>query len=189
MDWFFVIGLSVEISGAVLIAGEVLFASRRDIAARGAVFPGEGGNLEAQRGAAMTWVGVVLVAIGFFLQLSGYVIAADDYWFFAIAVAVIAVATAGGLVASRGLARVLRRVAVRNAPRLSRPPEERGHREGFVKRRAWVFLIGLPLVAVVLGVVWAVLWSLVMGLVLVVCGLLVSATNYQRLKAMSTPDR
>jgi hypothetical protein len=120
VDWLFVVGLSLEISGAILAVGEVLFASRKDIAARGALFPGAGGNVEAQRGAAMTWVGVTLLAVGFGLQLAGYVVAADDEWFFAIAFGVIAIATAGGWLASRGLARFLQWVAVRNAPWLKR---------------------------------------------------------------------
>ena len=54
-----------------------------------------------------------------------------------------------------------------------------------VKRRAWVLLIGFPLVAVVLGVVLAVLLSYTTGFVLVALGLLVSVTNYRRLRPMS----
>ena len=54
-----------------------------------------------------------------------------------------------------------------------------------VKRRACVLLIGLPLVAVALGVVLAGLLSHRTGFVLVAFGLAVSATNYRRLKGMS----
>ena len=55
------------------------------------------------------------------------------------------------------------------------------------KRRAWALLIGLPLVAVGLGLVLVAL-SYTMGFFLVVFGLLVSATNYRRLKAMRRPS-
>jgi hypothetical protein len=48
-----------------------------------------------------------------------------------------------------------------------------------------VLLIGFPLVAVVLGVVLAVLLSYTTGFVLVALGLLVSVTNYRRLRPMS----
>ena len=80
----------------------------------------------------MTWVGVTLLAVGFGLQLAGYVVAADDDWFFLAAVAVIAVATGGGWAASRGLARLFQRIAVRNAPWLQQEVlrqqrEEREH--------------------------------------------------------------
>jgi uncharacterized protein (DUF58 family) len=54
-----------------------------------------------------------------------------------------------------------------------------------LKPRARPLLVGLPLAAVLLGVVLLVLWSVAVGLVFVVFGLLVSATNYRRLKAMS----
>jgi hypothetical protein len=56
------------------------------------------------------------------------------------------------------------------------------------KRRAWALLIGLPLVAVVLGLVLGVLRSYTMGFVLVVFGLLVSGANYRRLKTMRKPS-
>jgi hypothetical protein len=55
-----------------------------------------------------------------------------------------------------------------------------------VARRAWVLLVGLPLVAVVLGVVvFAVLLSDARAYVLAASGLGVSAMNYRRLKTRS----
>jgi hypothetical protein len=57
-----------------------------------------------------------------------------------------------------------------------------------LKPRARPLLVGLPLAAVVLGVVLAALGSITVGLVFVVCGLLVSATNYRRLKVMSKKE-
>jgi hypothetical protein len=85
-DWLFVIGLSTEIGGGALIAGETLLARREEIAARGMTFPsGSEPTRRAQRGAAFTWTGVVLLVTGFVVQLVGYVVGSDFGWFFLIA--------------------------------------------------------------------------------------------------------
>jgi TRAP-type mannitol/chloroaromatic compound transport system permease large subunit len=57
-----------------------------------------------------------------------------------------------------------------------------------LKPRARPLLVGLPLAAVVLGVVLVALGSVTLGLAFAVCGLLVSATNYRRLKVRSKEE-
>jgi hypothetical protein len=101
-DWLFVIGLSLEISGALLVAGEIFLASREDVAARGAIYPSGPPHPKAQRGAAFTWVGGLLLILGFAIQLAGYVVAADDLWFVVVAPgAICAALLIGWLVALR----------------------------------------------------------------------------------------
>jgi len=51
-----------------------------------------------------------------------------------------------------------------------------------IKRRAWVMLVGLPLIAVAGGIVLAAALSYDAALVLVPFGLLVSSVNYRQLK-------
>jgi hypothetical protein len=53
--------------------------------------------------------------------------------------------------------------------------------ESPIKRRAWALLVGLPLLAVALGVALVAVWSYYPALVLL-AGLPLSATNYLRLK-------
>lgn len=52
-----------------------------------------------------------------------------------------------------------------------------------IRSRAWLFLVGLPLVGVVVFVVFAVAFADYRALVLVPLGFLISAVNYRRLKA------
>jgi hypothetical protein len=112
-DWLFVIGLSIEISGAALVAGEVLFASGEEIAARKMTFPSSGTPfVEAQRGPALTWIGVAVLALGFALQLVGYVVSSDDYWFFALAPVVIVATFFGGRALAAPVARLQHRRAL-----------------------------------------------------------------------------
>jgi hypothetical protein len=59
---------------------------------------------------------------------------------------------------------------------------------GVMRRRAWALLVGLPLVAVALGIVLVAFWSYYPALVLL-SGLPLSAMNYRRLKAMSKRPR
>ena len=54
------------------------------------------------------------------------------------------------------------------------------------KRRVWVLLVGLPLLAVALGIALVVFWSYYAALALLV-GVPLSAMNYRRLKAMRKP--
>jgi hypothetical protein len=102
-DWLFVVGLSLEISGAVLVGGEIVFASAAEIASRGGTYPGAGGHREAQRGPALTWTGLALLAAGFVLLLVGYIVLSSYWYFFAIAVAIVLVA----ILLGRWIARTL----------------------------------------------------------------------------------
>ena len=107
-DWFFVVGIALEISGALLIAGPFIFGSRTENAARGMTFPTGGPLLTAQRERAYTYIGALLLVIGFALQLVGYVIDADNYWFIGIAAIIIATTVfIGWFVAAKPLARYL----------------------------------------------------------------------------------
>ena len=96
MDWLFVIGISLEISGATLIAGEVLFASDIDVFARGKSFYGESPSKEAERGAVFTYTGFGLLAVGFVLQLVGDVIDAQDNRLILVAPLTVIAATSAG---------------------------------------------------------------------------------------------
>jgi hypothetical protein len=114
-DWFFVIGPCLEISGGALIAGEILFASGEDVAARGITFPSGEPAVEAQRGPAMKWVGFGLLLTGFVVQLVGYVVDSDYYWFFAVAPAVILTTFIAGHLAANPIARLRHHRATRYA--------------------------------------------------------------------------
>jgi hypothetical protein len=56
--------------------------------------------------------------------------------------------------------------------------------ESPIKRRAWVLLVGLPLLAGALGIALVAFWSYYAALVLLF-GPPASAMNYRRLKAMT----
>jgi hypothetical protein len=56
--------------------------------------------------------------------------------------------------------------------------------ESPIARRAWVLLVGLPLLGVALGIAMIVFWSYYAAVVLLF-GLPLSAMNYRRLKAMT----
>jgi hypothetical protein len=103
-DWLFVIGISCEISGAFLVAGDFIFAKAWEIAARDMTFPSSGQpRRESQRGAAFAIVGVTLIATGFLLQLIGYIVQAHDKWFILVAAAVVIVTFSLGWWLARGL--------------------------------------------------------------------------------------
>lgn len=76
MEWLFVLGLSTEIAGAVLLAWEIVFATNRMAAMRGGTLTSSPGKREAQRQAAFTVTGLTLIVCGFVLQLVAY--AADS---------------------------------------------------------------------------------------------------------------
>ena len=60
--------------------------------------------------------------------------------------------------------------------------------EPTVKRRAWMLLVGLPLIASVLGIVLVVFWTYY-GAIVLILGPGLSAVNYRRLKSTSRPSR
>jgi hypothetical protein len=64
----------------------------------------------------------------------------------------------------------------------------RATEEPALKQRAWLLLVGLPLVAAVLGIALFVFFSSYRALALLF-GLPVSAVNYRRLRSMSKLSR
>lgn len=125
-DWLFVVGISCEISGAALIAGEVFLETSEQASLRGvAPLPGMnplGQPLEiAQHGPALTWVGGALLGLGFVLQLIGYVVAASDAWFILVSGVTLAVTFVGGRrLAERRVINLLHRRALKGQARMIR---------------------------------------------------------------------
>lgn len=96
MDWLFVVGVALDIAGGALLAGPIVLVGRREIARRGVLFPSGGPTLGKARELALTRAGLGLLAIGFLLQLGGYVVSSGDAWFLVVAAAVIVGAGVGG---------------------------------------------------------------------------------------------
>jgi O-antigen/teichoic acid export membrane protein len=114
-----VIGLSLEVSGGALVAGEVLFARPEEVATRGMIFTSSGTpQVEAQRGPSFVWVGVALVALGFVLQLVGALIGSNE-WVLVVVAAVTIGATfaVGRWMAAPLVQRRLHRHALKEAAR------------------------------------------------------------------------
>jgi hypothetical protein len=82
MRWLFVIGVALEIAGALLVAGSLLtpIALRQwaTIANRGSLFPRGGPTIDDMREPAHAVVGAMLLISGFASQLAGYV---DEFGF------------------------------------------------------------------------------------------------------------
>jgi hypothetical protein len=115
MYWCFVIGLALDIGGAALVVGRLIIVPRTHLAMRGALFPSGGPTREAMEEVAFTWVGVGLIAVGFLLQLGGYVIASDRPWLLGVAALATAAALGGGWLLASGVAAWLHRRALADA--------------------------------------------------------------------------
>ena len=109
-----VIGLSLELAGAIFLAAELLTLDPSVLAARGNLYPQSGEpHLDAQVPAARTFVGLGLVLVGFLVQIGGYVFDGSS-GLALLSAAVIVVALIGGRVlADRVFASWLYRRALR----------------------------------------------------------------------------
>lgn len=114
-DWLFVIGISCEISGAALVAGEIYFESAEKSSMRGINYPTSDMPLEISFGGpAYTWTGGVLLGLGFVLQLVGYVVAAHNDWFILVSLISLGLAFFGGRrIAERFVTQTLYKRALR----------------------------------------------------------------------------
>jgi hypothetical protein len=100
VDVVFVIGLAIEVAGAVLLAAGQIRLVDRTLVARARNVPQSGEpRREAQQEAARFTVGVALLATGVIVQLVGYAID-GGWWLLGLAVGVIVLAAAAG----RGIA-------------------------------------------------------------------------------------
>lgn len=95
MRWLFVIGVGLEIAGALLVVGSLVLpiVLRRwsELAARGYLYPRGGPTVDDMREPAYAAVGALLLLVGFALQLAGYVVE-----FRSDALIIVAVGTATG---------------------------------------------------------------------------------------------
>lgn len=78
MRWLFVIGVGLEIAGALLVVVSlvlpIVLRQWSELAARGYLYPRGGPTVEDMREPAFAAVGAVLLLVGFALQLAGYVV-------------------------------------------------------------------------------------------------------------------
>jgi hypothetical protein len=109
-----VIGLSLELAGAIFLAAELLTLDAAVLAARGNTYTQSGEpHFDAQVPAARTFVGLGLLLAGFLVQIGGYIVEGSS-WLALLAAAVIVAGVLGGrLLADRVLASWLYRRAVR----------------------------------------------------------------------------
>jgi hypothetical protein len=117
VEWLFVVGVALEIAGALLVAASLLlpivFRQWGKIALRGYLFPRGGPLLDDMREPAYAAVGAVLLVSGFSTQLAGYVVEFHRDALVALAVSVaVTTLVAGGLLAHFGVARLVLRKAV-----------------------------------------------------------------------------
>ena len=120
-DCLFVVGLSLDVAGALLVIMPLLLPIVRrrwdELALTGYLFTRGGPVEDDMRDSAYTLVGGLLVAVGFLVLLAGYVVAADDARLAAVAVAIIFVAlVAGGRFAAGPVKRWLFAKASQNDP-------------------------------------------------------------------------
>ncbi len=95
MDVVFVVGLAIELAGAVLLAAGQIRLVDRTIMKRVDIPTVGEPRREAQQEAARFTVGVALLAAGVFVQLIGYAID-GGWWLLGLAIGVIVLAAAVG---------------------------------------------------------------------------------------------
>ncbi len=110
-----VIGLSLELAGAIFLAAELLTLDPAVLAARGNTYVQSGEpHFEAQVPAARAFVGLGLLLAGFLVQIGSYVVDGST-WLALLAAAVVVAGLLGGrLLADRLFASWLYRRAVRS---------------------------------------------------------------------------
>jgi len=126
MAWLFVLGVSLELAGALLVAAALLLPVLRRqwdrLALRGYLFPRGGPGLNDVLEPAYVAVGAVLLFGGFVAQLSGYVVEfASDALIAAAALTAVAAFTAGVIAANKLVAPALLRQAKTHDPVGGRP--------------------------------------------------------------------
>src|SRR6266516_799114 len=91
MRWFFVTGISRDISGAILVLGAILFARPHDVAQEAVSYTGynEAVLVARIRERRFAYGGATLLVLGFLLQLAGYAWAFSSWWMLAYALAVV----------------------------------------------------------------------------------------------------
>lgn len=115
MYWLFVTGIALDIAGAVLVLGTIIFERREHRATRGVLFPTSGEPaLKAMTEPAFVFVGATLLVSGFVLQLAGYTVASGHAYFAVFgAVVIIAAGGVGYLAAERVVAPLVHRRAAK----------------------------------------------------------------------------
>src|SRR6266516_392110 len=92
MRWLFVIGVALEIGGALLISLPlllpVLHRQWMTLSARGYVYPGSGPSETDMDESSYAVVGAVFLLVGFALQLAGYIDEFNHHWLILAAVGV-----------------------------------------------------------------------------------------------------
>ena len=107
----FVVGLALELAGAILLAAEFLTADPRKIRLRGATTYGGPAPPEQHRNAARSIAGLLLLALGFAVQIVGYAIDGGARMILLAGAVVVVALIIGRLMADRGIASWLQRRA------------------------------------------------------------------------------
>jgi hypothetical protein len=91
MRWFFVTGISLDISGAILVLGAILFARARDVAYEAVTWTGYNKAVLVARARERRFAygGATLLVLGFLLQLAGYAWEFSSWWILGYALAVV----------------------------------------------------------------------------------------------------
>jgi hypothetical protein len=89
--WLFVTGISLDISGAILVLGAILFARARDVAYEAVAYTGYNDAVLVARARERRFAygGATLLVLGFLLQLAGYAWEFSSWWMLAYALAVV----------------------------------------------------------------------------------------------------
>jgi hypothetical protein len=91
MRWLFVTGISLDISGAILVLGAILFAQTRDVAQEAVTYPGynDAVLVARVRERRFAYGGATLLVLGLLLQLGGYAWMFSSWWLLVYALAVV----------------------------------------------------------------------------------------------------
>src|SRR6266550_2852569 len=90
MRWLFVTGISLDISGALLVLGAILRARPSEIAQEAVSYVGYNPNVLKARVEERRYAygGAILLVSGFVLQLVGYAWSFSSWWMLAFAFAI-----------------------------------------------------------------------------------------------------
>lgn len=120
MEWLFIIGVSFELTGALLVSASLLLPVLRrqwmEIATSGYIFPRGGPQVTDMYQFAFPLIGAVLLLVGFTLQLGGYVLEFHDDWLILGAIYIVIGTIAGGLLLVKPVSEWLLRKAQQHDP-------------------------------------------------------------------------